>query len=163
MAHLSASEFARAVGILARHHGLERLRERLVRLNALTSRRGLGSTAALADRLYMLTGGLRREVPATYAFGRLWQEMVGEKLGEEGEKKLEAAGAKVNACLTPRDEIAAGKEAELDAALAEYRKILAEAVGDEAAELDMLQKAVPAVAARLRHAQTTPPQPENPS
>lgn len=151
MAHLTAAELCAAVTALAEHHGLERLRDRLARLNAFTSRRGLTSAAAIADRLQLLTGGLRRQVPATYAFSSLWNEMVGTRLGEEGEKRLEAIAEQVNACLDGRDEIAPGKEEAVDQALAAYRAALADSNGPAVARIDMLLKAVPAVAARLRH------------
>ena len=150
MALLTAAEFTEAVGALAEHYGVERLRERLARLNAFTSRRGLNTAAAIAERLHLLTGGLRRQVPATYAFSQLWNEMVGARLGEEGEKRLEGLADQVNACLGERDAIVPGKEADLDRALAAYRDALAAATGPEVARLDMLLKAVPEVAERLR-------------
>jgi ABC-type transporter Mla subunit MlaD len=156
MAQLTQAEFAEAVAALAEHHGVERLREHLARLNAFTSRRGLNSAAAIADRLQLLTGGLRRQVPATYAFSSLWNDMVSARLGEEGAQKLDTLAGAVNACLDDHDEIAAGKEEALDRALADYRAALAGGVGAAVARLDMLLKAVPAVAERLRQAPPTP-------
>jgi len=150
MALLSPAEFKEAVGALAAHHGVERLRERLTRMNAFTSRRGLNTTVAIAERLHLLTGGLRRQVPATYAFSQLWNEMVGIRLGEDGEKRLETLADQVNACLGEGDAIVPGKETDLDRALAAYREALAAATGPEIARLDMLLKAVPEVAERLR-------------
>jgi hypothetical protein len=150
MAHLTAPEFGEAVSALAAHFGIERLRDRLARMNAFTSRRGLGTASALADRLHLLTGGLRRQAPATFAFSTLWNEMVGARLGEEGEKRLETLADQVNACLTPEEAIAPGKEEELDRALAAYHEALAGATGRDVARLDMLLKAVPSVAERLR-------------
>src|SRR5438477_12030216 len=99
MALLTQVEFTEAVSALAAHHGVERLRERLARMNAFTSRRGLNTAAAIADRLQLLTGGLRRQVPGTYAFSSLWNEMVGARVGEEGEHKLEKLADEVNGCL----------------------------------------------------------------
>jgi ABC-type transporter Mla subunit MlaD len=154
MAQLTASEFGEAVAALAEHHGVERLRERLARMNAFTSRRGLNSAVAIADRLYLLTGGLRRAVPATYAFSSLWNEMVGGHLGEDGEKKLETIAEQVNGCLDEQEAIVAGKEPALDEALAGYRDALAAVTGPRVAELDMILKAVPAVAERLRQPAT---------
>ena len=150
MAHLTAAELSAAVAALVEHHGIERLRDRLARLNAFTSRRGLTSVAAIADRLQLLTGGLRRQVPATHAFSSLWNEMVGARLGEEGEKRLEGLAEQVNACLDEHEEVVPGKEEALDQALAAYRTTLAESSGRAVARIDMLLKAVPAVAARLR-------------
>jgi len=143
-------EFTAAVTALADHTGVERLRDKLANLNAFTSRRGLNSAAAIAQRLHQLTGGLRRPVIGTYAFTSLWNEMIGAKLGEEGEKKLETLAEQVNACLAPDETIVAGKEEELDRALAGYRETLAAATGPDVARLDMMLKAVPAVAERLR-------------
>ena len=155
MATLTLAEFTEAVAVLAEHHGVEQLRERLARMNAFTSRRGLNSAAALADRLHLLTGGLRRQVPATFAFSSLWNEMVGSRLGEDGEKHLEELAGHVNACLDSHDAIVEGREADLDKALTSYRERLAAAAGPRVAALDMLLKAVPAVAVRLREAQPT--------
>ena len=155
MAQLSHEEFVAAVAALAEHHGVERLRERLARMNAFHSRRGLNTAAALAERLELLTGGLRRAVPATYAFSSLWNEMVGARLGEDGEKKLEGLADGVNACLDEREGIVPGKEDALDQALAAYRDALAAGTGTTVAHLDMLLKAVPAVAERLRQAPGT--------
>jgi hypothetical protein len=152
MAHLSMEEFTAAVTALAAHTGVERLRDRLANLNAFTSRRGLNTPAAIAQRLHQLTGGLRRPVIGTYAFSSLWNEMIAAKLGEDGEKRLEALAEQVNACLGPNDAIVGGKEEELDRALAAYRETLAAAAGPAIAELDMMLKAVPAVADRLRAA-----------
>jgi hypothetical protein len=150
MAQLTAAEFTDAVAALAEHHGVERLRDRLARMNAFTSRRGLNTAAAIAERLHLLSGGLRRQVPATYAFSTLWSEMVTERLGEEGEKRLEGLAEQVNACLGEQDAVVPGKEDALDQALAGYRDTLATATGAAVARLDMLLKAVPAVADRLR-------------
>jgi hypothetical protein len=150
MAALTASEFEQAVGALVEHYGLGRTRDRLVSLGAFQQRRGLNSPAALADRLFRLSGGLRLQTRTTIAFSALWSEMLRARLGEETERELEALADKVNACLGPKDTIVPGREAELDAALAEYHARLASHVGPEVARCDMLLKAVPAVAERLR-------------
>jgi len=160
MAFLTAEEFGAAIGVLAEHHGVERLRERFARMNAFTSRRGLNSATAIADRLFALSAGLRRQVAATLAFSSLWQELVGARLGDAGEKRLETLAEEVNACLAEDESIVAGKEGELDRALDAYRDALAGAVGPAVARLDMLMKAVPAVADRLRAAAAAPPVPQ---
>jgi hypothetical protein len=150
MANLTQKEFTQAVELLAEDLGLQRLRDRFVRLNALVTRRKLRSADQLADQLYQLTGGLRRQVPATVAFQSIWTERVNEKLGEEGEKALEEDADKVNACLGEKDRLLPDKEAELEEALQRYAERLAQSVGFERARLDMLLKAVPDVATRLR-------------
>ncbi len=152
MANLTLAEFTDAITALAEHHGVAELRERFGHMNAFTSRRGVNSPAALAERLHLLTGGLRRQVPATYAFSSLWTDMIGSRLGEEGEKQLEELAERVNACLDGQDAVVEGREADLDQALASYRERLAAVTGDRVAALDMILKAVPAVAARVREA-----------
>jgi hypothetical protein len=150
MATLTAEEFAQTVRCLADDLGVQRLRDKLVRMNALVTRRGAASADALADQLYMLTGGLRRQVAASIALQSLWAERMTERLGEDGEKALEELAEKINACLGERDTVNPEKESELDGLLAEYEQRLAEKVGPERARIDMLLKAVPAVAAKLR-------------
>jgi hypothetical protein len=159
MAQVTQAEFQQAIALLANEMGLQRLRDRLVRLNAFVTRRRVASPEALADQLYLLSAGLRRQVPATYAFHTVWTENVNAKLGEEGEKKLEKLAEVVNACLGSGDEILPDKAGELDTALAEYERALSDAVGHEVARMDMLLKAVPAIAEKLR---ATPPPPEAP-
>src|SRR5207245_9722874 len=115
-------------------------------LNAFTPRRGRTTAAALAERLHLLSGGLRRQVPATFAFSQLWNEMVGARLGEEGEKRLEGLADQVNACLSERDAIVPGKEEDIDRALAAYRDALAAATGPADRRRDLLLTAAPEVA-----------------
>jgi hypothetical protein len=150
MANLTQQEFAQAIDLLVEDLGLQRLRDRFVRLNALVTRRKLSSSQQLADQLYLLTGGLRRQIPATLAFQSIWTERVNEKLGEDGEKALEEDAERINACLGDKDRILPDKESELDAALRQYAHRLADCVGFERARLDMLLKAVPDVAVKLR-------------
>jgi len=150
MSNPNAEEFQQIIDHLAEDHGLQRLRDKLVRFNALVTRRRATSTRALADQLYMLTGGLRREVPATVAIHSLWAEQVNEKLGEDGAKELEKVADQVNSCLGERDRLIAGKEDEIDGFLRAYEQRLARAIGAQRARIDMILKAVPDVAARLR-------------
>jgi hypothetical protein len=156
MAQLTQAEFHEAVAALAEHFGVERLRDHLARMNAFTSRRGLTTAAAISERLHLLTGGLRRQVAGTYAFSSLWGDMIAKRVGEDGEKRLEKLADEVNACLAPDDSIAAGKESELDEALVRYRQVMEELAGAVVARLDMLLKAVPAVAERVRRAPDAP-------
>ena len=152
MANLTQTEFHAAIVLLAGELGLQRLRDRFVRLNALVTRRKIASPQSLADQLYMLSGGLRRQVPATYAFHALWGEALKAKVGDEGEKNLEKLAEAVNACLGEHDSIVAEKAAELDTALAAYEQALSAVVGTEMARMDMLLKAVPPIAEKLRAA-----------
>lgn len=154
MAQITRPEFERAIAALVEHFGLDRTRDKLARFGAFKARRGLGTRDALTERLYRLTAGLRVSSPATYAFSALWAELLADRLGEQGAEKVDALADQVNACLGEGDHPIAGKEADLDQALAAYREALAEKAGAEIAELDMLLKAVPDVAARLRDART---------
>src|SRR5262249_58209952 len=122
MAHLTQTEFQRAMALLANETGLQRLRDRFVKLNALVTRRKVASAESLAEQLYLLSAGLRRQVPATYAFHAVWTDHLNEKLGEEGQKTIEKLAEGVNACLGKDDAILAEKAADLDAALGEYAR-----------------------------------------
>jgi hypothetical protein len=154
MAILTQAEFGDLVRCLADDLGVQRLRDKLVAMRGLVTRRGAANADALASQLWQLTGGLRRQVPASLALQGLWAEQVGAKLGEDGEKALEGIAEQINACLAEGDDIAEGKESELDGLLGQYQEKLAEVVGADRARLDMLLKAVPAVAARLRGGQS---------
>lgn len=153
MAQLTAQEFAEAIHLLAEEVGLQRLRDKLVGMRALVSGKGLNSPQALAERLYLLSGGLRRQTPATVGFFAVWNQALHAKLGEDGEKQLEELADKVNACLDEQEHLVEGKRAELEQALAEYEAALAAAVGPRFARFDMLLKAVPDVAEILRSRQ----------
>ena len=150
MANLTEAEFNQAVQAMVEHYGLERLRDRFATMGAFTNRRGLNTPAALADRLYRLSGGLRRPAVPSFAFSSLWGEMLQAKLGDDGEKRLEELAGKVNECLTEDERVVEGKEDDLERALVDYRETLSSAAGVEVAQADMLLKAVPAVAERLR-------------
>lgn len=150
MAHLTQNEFQRAIEILADEMGLQRLRDKFLRLNGLVTRRKVASPESLATQLYMLSSGLRRQVPSALAFQAIWAESVHDKVGEEGEENFEKLGEKVNECLDEKEELKADKDKDLDAALKEYSDALAAVIGAEKARIDMLMKAVPVVAERLR-------------
>lgn len=163
MAFLTQEEFTRAMSLLADDLGLQRLRDRFVRFNALVTRRRAASAQQLADQLYLLTGALRRQVPATIAFHTIWTQHVNEKLGEDGEKELETIADKVNGCLSEDEKIIDGKDTELEAALIEYMQRLAGVIGNERARIDMLLKAVPDVCLKLRAMPDPPPAGEKPT
>jgi hypothetical protein len=150
MANLSLDEFERCLGQLADGGTPERLRDRLARLNAFHSRRGLNSLRAVTERLYMLSSGLRRDVPAARAFHALWAEHVGTKLTRKAGEKLDELADKVNDNLDDDGSVKDGRDEQLATAVDEYETLLARKVGGETARLDTLQKAVPAVATLLR-------------
>ncbi|MCC6847434.1 MAG: hypothetical protein IT294_02945 [Deltaproteobacteria bacterium] len=151
MANPTGQEMREAVAVVAERLGYGKLYDRLVRLNAFVSRRRPPTPAILADRLYNLSGGLRRNVPATIAFHTVWAEAVGRAIGEDLDKTLEGIAERINATLTPDEHaIQPDKHADLAAALDEYERALVGVVGPVAARLDMIMKAVPAVADTVR-------------
>lgn len=150
MANLTMQELEQCLTVLADGGPPEKLRDKLCRLNAFHSRRGLGSIAAISSRLYQLTSGLRREVPATRAFQALWAEHIGKRLNEKVGERLEELADKINENLGESGDVKEGCEEPLGARLAEYEEVLARRVGGPAARLDTLQKAYPEVAALLR-------------
>src|SRR5690349_13299190 len=150
MANLSLDEFERCLSLLAEGGTPERLRDKLARLNAFHSRRGMNSLRALTERLYSLSSGLRRDVPAARAFQALWAEHVGTKLNRKAGEKLDELADKVNENLNEDGTVKDGQEASLVTAVDEYETLLARKVGGETARLDTLQKAVSAVATMLR-------------
>jgi hypothetical protein len=165
MANLNLDEFEQTLSLLADGGPAEKLRDRLVRLNAFTSRRGLGSIRAIAERLFALSSGLRRDVPATRAHQALWTEYLAKRLTEKSGSALDELAEKINATLDSDGSLREGQEETLDQALAEYENLMARKVGGQAARLDMLQKAVPLVAAKLRQKAVLelpldPPEPE---
>jgi len=155
MANPTGQEMREAVTVVAERMGYGKLYDRLVHLNAFVSRRRPPTPAILADRLYNLSGGLRRQVPATIAFHTVWAECIGRGIGEEHDKTLEAIADRINATLTPDEQgIQPDKTAELETALDEYERVLVGVIGPQAARLDMIMKAVNPVAETLR---TRPP------
>jgi hypothetical protein len=150
MASLSLDEFHDALALLTDGGSAEKLRDRLARLNAFHSRRGLNSLRALTERLYALSSGLRRDVAPTRAFQALWLEHIGHRLTEKVGEKLDELAEQINSHLLEDGSIKDGEQGALGEAISEYEELLARKVGGAAARLDTLQKAVPAVAAILR-------------
>ena len=151
MANPTGQELREAVTVVAERMGYGKLYDRLVHLNAFVSRRRPPTPAILADRLYNLSGGLRRQVPATIAFHTVWAECIGRSIGEEHDKTLESIADRINATLTADEQgILPDKTTELEAALGEYEQVLVPVIGPQAARLDMVLKAVNPVADTLR-------------
>ena len=166
MANLTLDEFEEAIGVLAEGGTPEKLRDRLARLNAFHSRRGMNSLRAVTERLFMLSSGLRRDVPSTRAFQALWMERIGKGLSESSGRKLDELADKINENLNDDGSVREGQEDALQAAVTAYEEQLARKVGGAAARLDTLQKAVPAVAEILRSRPRVdlpldPPEPED--
>ena len=152
MAHPTGEELREAIGLLVTGAGgYGKLHERLCRLNAFVSRKKPPSPEVLADRLYNLTGGLRRNVPATVAFHTVWAEIITQAVSEDDDKTLAEIADRINATLTENEHAIREDQTDaLDTALAEYELLLAKTIGPVQARFEMLFKAVPPVAARLR-------------
>ena len=150
MARLSASEFRELIEELVQAEGIAKLQDKLLRSRVLVSRRRLGSAEALARQLYQLTLGLDRGGLASQVVIGLWEELLGAKVSEEVGKQLEDIAERINGCLAAGNVIDPAKEDALREALAEYRAVLRGQVGDAAARLTMLMRALPTVAAIVR-------------
>jgi len=151
MANPTGQELREAIALVVERVGYGKLYERLVRLNAFVSRRKPPTAELLADRIYSLTGGLRRQVPATLAFHTVWSETFSSEIGEEKDKQLEALAERINTALTADERaVREGHAGELEAAIVDYEQILAGTIGPAAARIDMLLKAVQPVADLLR-------------
>src|SRR5260221_5246875 len=122
MAQLTAKEFEDVVGLLANHLHMDRFHEKLLKANALVSRKRPPSVQALAGQLYQLSAGLRRNHPARYAVEYLWQEMLAESVKEGHGKMIEALAERINACLTDKLEVIPDKSIDLVSALGAYHQ-----------------------------------------
>ncbi|MBI3301618.1 MAG: hypothetical protein HYZ72_06025 [Deltaproteobacteria bacterium] len=150
MDQLTAKEFDDLIAVLVDHWRFERLHERLLKANALVSRKRPPTAQALAHQLYQLSAGLRRPHPARYAVELLWQEMLSERVTDEHSKMLETLADRVNACLTERMEVIPEKSTDLLAALGAYHQAVAALTNDEVAYLEVLLRASADVARFLR-------------
>lgn len=155
MAQLTPEEFRELTGELLARRGMRAVQERLAKSNVVVSRRGISSEAAMARTLYGLTAGLAREGAATHLVIAMWEEGLAAAIDDEAGRVLEDIAGRVNACLTPGLDEVPGREEELVRALESYRESLAARVGERAARLTMLMRAVPAVARRIRSVRAT--------
>lgn len=159
MAFLTQKEFERSIQLLADAQGLDRLRDKFFKLRGLVTRRGFKSADNLAAQIYQLSGGLRREVPSNFAFQAIWSEHIGGLVGEGADERFEKLADAVNVCLDGSEGILDDKRSDLEAALFAYEAALTESIGQEMARLDMILKAVPAIAELLRQRSLTEPLP----
>jgi hypothetical protein len=150
MAQLTIKEFDELIAQLVEYHSLARFHERLLKANALVSRKRPPTAQALAAQLYQLSAGLRRDHPARYAVEILWQDMLSNRITEEHGKTLETLAERINGCLTERLEVIPEKNAELLAALGAYHQAVAALTDDEVAYLEMLLRTSSSVAQFLR-------------
>ena len=150
MAQLTQKEFDDLIARLTDHLSLARFHERLLKANALVSRKRPPNAQALAAQLYQLSAGLRRDHPSRYAVEVLWQDMLASRVTEEHGKTLETLAERVNACLTERLEVIPDKSADLLTALGAYHQAVAALTDEEVAYLEMLLRATASVAQFLR-------------
>lgn len=150
MAHLTSAEFDTLVRLLSAHYGLPALHERLLKANAVVSRKRPAGWRPLASQLYQLSAGLRREHPARYAVELLWQEFVSETLGDAEQATFDRLAERINACLTEKFEVVPDKHAELTAALAAYQRALADRSSPELAYTEVVLRASNDLAEFLR-------------
>jgi len=150
MAQLTPKEFDDLITRLAEHFSLARFHERLLKANALVSRKRPPTAQALATQLYQLSAGLRRDHPARYVVEILWQDMLSGRVTDEHSKTLETLAERINGCLTERLEVIPEKGPELLAALGAYHQAVAALTSDEVAYLEMLLRASSGVAQFLR-------------
>lgn len=155
MAQLTVKEFEDVVATLANHLRLDRFHEKLLKANALVSRKRPSSVQALAGQLYQLSAGLRRNHPARYAVELLWQEMLAETVKEEHAKTLETLTDRINVCLTDKLEVVPEKQLELTSALGAYHQAVAALTSDEVAYLEIIMRASNDVARFLRENKNT--------
>lgn len=150
MAQLTAAEFDDLIAKLIDHLGFNRFHERLLKANALVSRKRPPNGQALAAQLYQLSAGLRREHPARYAVEVLWQDMLSKSINDDQSKTIESLIERVNTCLSERLEVIPEKSADLFAALGAYHRALAVLTTDEIAYSELLLRATTDVARFLR-------------
>ena len=150
MAQLTAQEFTDLISTLVEHMGMAQFHTKLLRANALVSRKRPASVEALAHQLYQLSAGLRRDHAARYVVEVLWQEMVAGQIEEEPGKTVETLAEQVNACLGERLEVVPEKEPQLLSALGAYYQAIAGLTTRETAHLEMLMRATTSVSAFLR-------------
>ncbi|MBM4255736.1 MAG: hypothetical protein FJ147_07545 [Deltaproteobacteria bacterium] len=154
MAQLTVKECDDIVQKLVDYLGFNQFYEKLIKANAVVSRKRPSNVQALATQLYQLSAGLRREHPARYAVEVLWQDMLSKSVNEEQTKAIEALIEKVNTCLTPKFEIIPEKTQDLVTALGDYHRGLATLTNDEVAYMEMLLRATGDVARFLRERRT---------
>ncbi len=150
MAQLTAREFTDLITTLVEHMGMAQFHTKLLKANALVSRKRPVNAQVLAHQLYQLSAGLRRDHAARYVVEVLWREMVASQIEEEPATIVETLAEQVNACLSERLEVVPEKETQLLSALGAYYQAVAGLTTHEAAHLEMLMRATTSVAAFLR-------------
>ena len=150
MAHVTSREFDTIIRLLTEHYGLNVLHERLLKANALVSRKRPPRWQPLANQLYQLSAGLRREHPARYAIELLWQDLIASHTEDEQQEAFDALAERINECLTGKFEIILDKQSDLTSALGAYQQALTAISSEDAAYIEILLRASNSVAQFLR-------------
>ncbi len=150
MAHVTSREFDTLIQLLTEQYGLSALHARLLKANALVSHKRPPRWRPLANQLYQLSAGLRREHPARYALEMLWQELVSETTEGVEQETFDALAERINACLTEKFEVIPDRQTDLIAALGAYHHTLASVSSADVAYIEILLRASKDVAQFLR-------------
>ena len=150
MAHVTSHEFDTLIQLLTEQYGLSALHTRLLKANALVSHKRPARWQPLANQLYQLSAGLRREHPARYAIEVLWQELISEITEDLQQGTFDALAERINACLTEKFEVIPDRQTDLISALGAYHHTLASVSSADVAYIEILLRASKDVAQFLR-------------
>ncbi len=150
MAHVTSHEFDTIIRLLTEQYGLNVFHARLLKANALVSHKRPARWQPLANQLYQLSAGLRRDHPARYAIELLWQELVSGTTEGVEQETFDALAERVNGCLTEKFEVIPDRQTDLIAALGVYHHALAGVASADVAYIEILLRASKDVAQFLR-------------
>ena len=150
MAHVTSREFDTLIQLLTEQYGPSALHARLLKANALVSHKRPARWQPLANQLYQLSAGLRREHPARYAIEMLWQELISGTTEGVEQETFDALAERINACLTEKFEVIPDRQTDLIAALGAYHHTLVSVSSADVAYIEILLRASKDVAQFLR-------------
>ena len=150
MAHVTSHEFDTIIRLLTEQYSLNVFHARLLKANALVSHKRPARWQPLANQLYQLSAGLRRDHPARYAIELLWQELVSGTTEGVEQETFDALAEGINACLTEKFEVIPDRQTDLIAALGAYHHALAGVASADVAYIEILLRASNDVAQFLR-------------
>lgn len=150
MAHVTSREFDTLIQLLTEQYGLSALHTRLLKANALVSHKRPARWQPLANQLYQLSAGLRRDHPARYALEMLWQELISGMTEGVEQETFDVLAERINACLTEKFEVIPDRQTDLIAALGAYHHTLTSVASADGAYIEILLRASEDVAQFLR-------------
>ena len=150
MAHVTSHEFDTIIRLLTEQYSLNVFHARLLKANALVSHKRPARWQPLANQLYQLSAGLRRDHPARYAIELLWQEMISSIIEEDQQETFDALAERINECLTEKFAVIPDRQTDLIAALGAYHHTLASVSSADVAYIEILLRASKDVAQFLR-------------